>query len=263
MRTQVPAGLNRKEAEIYSRLDSQRLPHHIAIIMDGNGRWAKRRHLPRVAGHRSGVAAVRSTIETAARIHIPALTLYSFSAENWKRPKSEVSYLMNLLRRYLKMELPTMMENNIRLQYIGRQQELPQEVQERMAWAREATEKNTGMVLTLALNYSSRMELVDSFNSLLREASRNGGADHLKVDERNISRHLYTHGLPDLDLLIRTSGEMRLSNFLLWQAAYAEIYVTETLWPDFRGSQLLEAIEAFQKRERRFGGLVEDQGQLP
>ena len=263
MRTQVPAGLNRKEAEIYSRLDSQRLPHHIAIIMDGNGRWAKRRHLPRVAGHRSGVAAVRSTIETAARIHIPALTLYSFSAENWKRPKSEVSYLMNLLRRYLKMELPTMMENNIRLQYIGRQHELPQEVQERMAWARETTEKNTGMVLTLALNYSSRMELVDSFNALLREASRNGGADHLKVDERNISRHLYTNGLPELDLLIRTSGEMRLSNFLLWQAAYAEIYVTETLWPDFRGTQLLEAIEAFQKRERRFGGLVEDQGQLP
>lgn len=263
MRAQVPAGLNRKEAEIYSRLDSQRLPHHIAIIMDGNGRWAKRRHLPRIAGHRSGVAAVRSTIETAARIRIPALTLYSFSAENWKRPKSEVTYLMTLLRRYLKMELPTMMENNIRLQYIGRQHELSQEVQERMSWAREATEKNTGMVLTLALNYSSRMELVDSFNSLLREASRNGGADHLKVDERNIARHLYTHGLPDLDLLIRTSGEMRLSNFLLWQAAYAEIYVTETLWPDFRGTQLLEAIEAFQKRERRFGGLIEDHGQLP
>jgi undecaprenyl diphosphate synthase len=259
----VPAGLNRKEAEIYSRLDSQRLPHHIAIIMDGNGRWAKRRHLPRIAGHRSGVAAVRSTIETAARVRIPALTLYSFSAENWKRPKSEVTYLMNLLRRYLMLELPTMMENNIRLQYIGRQHELPQEVQERMAWARESTEKNTGMVLTLALNYSSRMELVDSVNALLREASRNGGVDHLKVDERNISRHLYTHGLPELDLLIRTSGEMRLSNFLLWQAAYAEIYVTETLWPDFRGTQLLEAIEAFQKRERRFGGLIEEQGQLP
>lgn len=259
----MPAGLNRKEAEIFSRLDSERLPHHIAIIMDGNGRWAKRRHLPRVAGHRSGVAAVRSTIETAARIGIPALTLYSFSAENWKRPKGEVSYLMSLLRRYLKMELPTMMENNIKLQYIGRQHELPQEVQERMAWAREATEKNSGMVLTLALNYSSRMELVDSFNSLVREASRNGGVEHLKVDERSIGRHLYTRGLPELDLLIRTSGEMRLSNFLLWQAAYAEIYVTDTLWPDFRGTHLLEAIEAFQRRERRFGGLIDDQGQLP
>ncbi len=260
LRAQVPAGLNRKEAEIYSRLDPERLPHHIAIIMDGNGRWAKRRHLPRIAGHRSGVASVRSTVETAARLDIPALTLYSFSAENWKRPKGEVEFLMNLLRRYLKMELPTLMENNIRLQYIGRQQELPQEVQERMSWAREMTERNTGMVLTLALNYGSRTELVDCFNALVREAARNGGIEHLKVDERSIARHLYTNGLPELDLVIRTSGEMRLSNFLLWQVAYAEIYVTETLWPDFRGTQLLEAIEAFQKRERRFGGLVSDNG---
>jgi len=260
LRAQVPTGLNRKEAEIYSRLDPERLPHHIAIIMDGNGRWAKRRHLPRIAGHRSGVAAVRSTVETAARLHIPALTLYSFSAENWKRPKGEVEFLMNLLRRYLKMELPTLMENNIRLQYIGRQQELPQEVQERMSWAREMTERNNGMVLTLALNYGSRTELVDCFNALVREASRNGGIEHLKIDERSIARHLYTNGLPELDLVIRTSGEMRLSNFLLWQVAYAEIYVTETLWPDFRGTQLLEAIEAFQKRERRFGGLVGDNG---
>ncbi len=260
MRAQVPAGLNRKEAEIYFRLDPERLPHHIAIIMDGNGRWAKRRHLPRIAGHRSGVAAVRSTVETAAHIGVPALTLYSFSTENWKRPRNEVSYLMNLLRRYLKIELPTFMKNNIRLQYIGRQQELPQEVQERMSWAREATEKNTGMMLTLALNYSSRTELVDSFNSLVREASRNGGVEHLRVDEKTIARHLYTRGLPELDLLIRTSGEMRLSNFLLWQAAYAEIYVTDTLWPDFGGMQLLEAIEAFQKRERRFGGLGSDNG---
>jgi len=262
LRTHAPAGLNRKEAEIYSRLDRERLPHHIAIIMDGNGRWAKRRHLPRIAGHRAGVAAVRSTIETAARIHLPALTLYSFSVENWKRPKSEIQYLMNLLRRYLMMELPTLMDNNIRLQYIGRQQELPQEVQERMAWAREMTEKNTGMVLTLALNYGSRTELVDCFNALAREASRNGGIEHLRVDEKAIARHLYTDGLPELDLVIRTSGEMRLSNFLLWQVAYAEIYVTETLWPDFRGSQLLEAIEAFQKRERRFGGLSGDNGHL-
>ena len=179
----MPAGLNRKEAEIYSRLDPERLPHHIAIIMDGNGRWAKRRHLPRIAGHRSGVAAVRSTVETAARIRIPALTLYSFSVENWKRPKGEVEFLMNLLRRYLKMELPTLMENNIRLQYIGRQHELPQEVQERMSWAREMTERNTGMVLTLALNYGSRTELVDCFNALVVEASRNGGIEHLKIDE--------------------------------------------------------------------------------
>ena len=258
LRATVPAGLNRKEAEIFSRLDPERLPHHVAIIMDGNGRWAKRRHLPRIAGHRAGVAAVRSTVETAARIDIPALTLYSFSAENWKRPKSEVGYLMNLLRRYLMAELPTLMENNIKLQYIGRQHELPQEVQERMSWARESTERNTGMVLTLALNYGARTEMVDCFNALAREASRNGGIDHLKIDEKAISRNLYTHGLPELDLLIRTSGEMRLSNFLLWQAAYAEIFVTNTLWPDFCGAELLEAIEAFQKRERRFGGLIGD-----
>ena len=258
VRATVPAGLNRKEAEIFSRLDPERLPHHVAIIMDGNGRWAKRRHLPRIAGHRAGVAAVRSTVETAARIGIPALTLYSFSAENWKRPKSEVGYLMNLLRRYLMAELPTLMENNIKLQYIGRQHELPQEVQERMSWARESTERNTGMVLTLALNYGARTEMVDCFNALAREASRNGGLDHLKIDEKAISRNLYTHGLPELDLLIRTSGEMRLSNFLLWQAAYAEIFVTNTLWPDFCGAELLEAIEAFQKRERRFGGLIGD-----
>src|SRR5208337_4226439 len=181
---------------------------------------------------------------------------------NWKRPKSEVHYLMNLLRRYLMMELPTLMENNIRLQYIGRQQELPQEVQERMAWAREMTEKNSGMVLTLALNYSSRTELVDSFNALAREASRNGGIEHFKIDEKSIAQHLYTYGLPELDLVIRTSGAMRLSHFLPWPVGHAHVYVTETLWPDFRGAQLLEAIEAFQKRERRFGGLVGDNGHL-
>src|SRR5215471_6276122 len=157
----VPAGMDRKEAEIYLRLDPKRLPQHIAIIMDGNGRWARRRHMPRVAGHRAGVAAVRSTVETAARIKIPALTLYAFSEENWKkRPKSEVDFLMRLLCRYLKAEVPTLNANNIRLEYIGRQQELPDAVQERMEWAREATAKNTGMVLTLALNYSARTELV-------------------------------------------------------------------------------------------------------
>jgi undecaprenyl diphosphate synthase len=262
LRAKVPAGLNRKEAEIFARLDPERLPHHIAIIMDGNGRWAKRRHLPRIAGHRSGVAAVRSTVETAARLNVPALTLYSFSAENWKRPKGEVSFLMNLLKRYLKMEVPTLMQNNIRLQYIGRQHELPDEVQERMAWARATTAGNTGMVLTLALNYGSRTELVDCFTAMVREASQNGGVEHMQIDERSIARHLYTHSLPELDLVIRTSGEMRLSNFLLWQVAYSEIYVTETLWPDFRGTQLLEAIEAFQKRERRFGGLTTDNGNL-
>jgi undecaprenyl diphosphate synthase len=252
----VPAGLDRKETEVYLRLDPVRLPRHIAIIMDGNGRWAKRRHMPRVAGHRAGVAAVRSTVETAARIHIPALTLYAFSEENWKkRPTSEVGFLMRLLSRYLKAEVPTLNQNNIRLEYIGRQHELPVDVQERMEWARQATARNSGMVLTLALNYSARSELVDAFRSIVNSASENGGLEHLKIDEDTVGRHLYTRHLPDPDLVVRTSGEMRLSNFLLWQLAYAEIYVTATLWPDFRGVHLLEAVAEYQKRERRYGGL--------
>jgi undecaprenyl diphosphate synthase len=260
----VPAGLDRKESDIYRRLDPARLPKHIAIIMDGNGRWAKRRHMPRVAGHRAGVAAVRATVETAARIHIPALTLYAFSEENWKkRPASEVGFLMGLLSRYLKAEVPTLNKNNIRLEYIGRQHELPGDVQERMEWAREATARNSGMVLTLALNYSARSELVDAFRSMVDAAAQNGGVDHLKIDEDTVSRHLYTRHLPDPDLVVRTSGEMRLSNFLLWQLAYAEIYVTSTLWPDFRGLQLLEGIAEYQKRERRYGGLNHDAAAVP
>ncbi len=256
MQHKVPEGLDRKETEVYRHLDPARLPKHIAIIMDGNGRWAKRRHMPRVAGHRAGVAAVRSTVETAARIHIQALTLYAFSEENWKkRPASEVSFLMNLLSRYLKAEVPTLNKNNIRLEYIGRQHELPSDVQERMSWAREATARNSGMVLTLALNYSARSELVDAFRSIVDAASMNGGVHHLRIDEDTVSQHLYTRHLPDPDLVVRTSGEMRLSNFLLWQLAYAEIYVTSTLWPDFRGVHLLEGIAEYQKRERRYGGL--------
>ncbi len=255
----VPAGLSAKEAEVYRHLDPEKLPRHIAIIMDGNGRWARRRHMPRVAGHRAGVAAVRSTVETAARIGVHALTLYAFSEENWKkRPKSEVDFLMRLLSRYLRGEVPTLNENNIRLEYIGRQHELPLDVQDRMVWAREATGQNSGMVLTLALNYSARSELVDAFRSMVRAASQNGGIQHLQIDEDAIADHLYTRHLPDPDLVVRTSGEMRLSNFLLWQLAYAEIYVTPTLWPDFRGVHLIEAIAEYQKRERRYGGLNGD-----
>ncbi|HET7893811.1 MAG TPA: isoprenyl transferase [Candidatus Sulfotelmatobacter sp.] len=256
MQDKVPTGLDRKETEVYRRLDRERLPTHIAIIMDGNGRWARRRHMPRVAGHRAGVSAVRSTVETAARIGIPALTLYAFSEENWKkRPQSEVNFLMGLLSRYLKAEVPTLNKNNIRLEYIGRQHELPPDVQERMEWAREATARNSGMALTLALNYSARSEIVDAFRSIVNAASQNGGLEHLEIDEETVARHLYTRHLPDPDLVVRTSGEMRLSNFLLWQLAYAEIYVTSTLWPDFRGVHLLEGIAEYQKRERRYGGL--------
>lgn len=258
MRSSIPEGLNRKELEVYSKLDPARLPHHIAIIMDGNGRWAKRRHLPRIAGHRAGAEAVRSTVEAAARIRVPALTLYAFSEENWKkRPKTEVAFLMELLKRYLKQEVPTLNSNNIRLNFIGREQELPPDVQQRMEWAREATAHNTGTVLTLALNYSARREIIDAFASIARTASNNGGLGHSEITEEEVSRHLYTAKLPELDFVIRTSGEMRLSNFLLWQVAYAEIYVTNMLWPDFRGVDLLEAIAEFQKRERRYGGLVE------
>jgi undecaprenyl diphosphate synthase len=261
LRATIPAGLDRKEAEVFQKLDPHQLPKHIAIIMDGNGRWARRRHLPRVAGHRAGVASVRSTVETAARIKIPALTLYAFSEENWKkRPKTEVAFLMRLLCRYLKAEIKTLNDHNIRLEYIGRKHELPESVQREMEYASEATRRNSGMVLTLALNYSARSEIVDAFRSLAEAAARNGGLSHLEVDEQMVSDHLYTRGLPDPDLVIRTSGEMRLSNFLLWQLAYAEIYVTSTLWPDFRGVQLLEGIEEYQQRERRYGGLGQDHG---
>jgi len=264
LHTSVPAGLDRKESDVYSRLDPRQLPRHIAIIMDGNGRWARQRHLPRIAGHRAGVAAVRSTVETAARIHLPALTLYAFSSENWKkRPATEVAFLMRLLRQYLKAEVPTLNKNNIRLEYIGRRHELPEPVQERMAWAQEATANNTGMVLTLALNYGSRMELVDAFTAIVHAAANNGGLTHLKIDEQLIDQHLYTRHLPDPDLVVRTSGEMRLSNFLLWQVAYAEIFVTPTHWPEFRGRHLLEAIAEYQKRERRYGGLGNGHGTQP
>ena len=254
----IPAGLDEKEAAIYRQLDPHRLPQHIAIIMDGNGRWARKRHLPRVAGHRAGVTSVRYTVECASRIGIPSLTLYVFSEENWKRrPKAEVAFLMQLLSRYLKQEVPTLHKNNVRLQYIGRLHELPATVQEKMEWARQETSRNTGMILTLALNYSARSELVDAFHSMLSAATNNGGIEHLKIDEETVSRHLYTSHLPDPDLVIRTSGEMRLSNFLLWQLAYAEIYVTPTLWPEFRGTHLLEGIADYQKRDRRYGGLNE------
>jgi len=256
----APAGLDHKEVELFKLLDVKHLPRHIAIIMDGNGRWAKSRSMLRIEGHRSGVEAVRSTVETAARIGVPWLTLYAFSVENWKRrPKTETTFLMRLLVKYLEMEVPTLNKNNIRLQYIGRVWELPADVQKKMQWAEDATAKNTGMVLTLALNYGARSELSDAFRSIVNQAAQNGGLAHLlekdALDEETISKHLYTSHLPDPDLVIRTSGEMRLSNFLLWQVAYSEIYVTETLWPDFRGKNLLEAIADYQKRERRYGGI--------
>ena len=245
-----------EEERLLTELDATKLPQHIAVIMDGNGRWAQRRHLPRIAGHRSGVQSARAVIETCAKLNIPALTLYAFSMENWRRPKAEIDFLMRLLREYLRKELPVIHRNNIRLMVIGRPDQLPDAVRADVERAMQQTAGNSGMRLAVALNYGGRAELVDAFNRILDRVRSNGLAG-ARVDEEMISQHLYTAGLPDPDLLIRTSGEMRVSNFLLWQIAYAEIYVTETLWPDFTRAQFFEALLDFQKRERRYGGLAE------
>lgn len=244
-----------EEACLLESLDLTRLPRHIAVIMDGNGRWAQKRHLPRIAGHQSGTKSARITIETCARLKVEALTLYAFSVENWRRPKTEIEFLMQLLREYLRREMPLLQKNNIRMRFLGRPHELPEAVQRDTREAMELTAGNTGMVLSVALNYGGRAEIVDAMNAILAE--RNGHGSASPVTEEHLSRHLYTGGLPDPDLLIRTSGEMRVSNFLLWQIAYAEIFVTETLWPDFNRARLLEALVEYQKRERRYGGIRE------
>jgi len=241
-----------EESHILEKLDLERLPRHIAVIMDGNGRWAQKRHLPRVAGHRAGTQSARTTIETCARLKVEALTLYAFSVENWRRPKAEIEFLMQLLREYLRKEMPLIQRNNIRMRFLGRPDELPDGVRKDTREATEATAGNTGMVLSIALNYGGRAEIVDAMNAILAERNGHGGA---AVTEEQLSRHLYTANLPDPDLLIRTSGEMRVSNFLLWQIAYAEIFVTETLWPDFNRARLLAALVDFQGRERRYGGI--------
>ncbi len=238
-------------------LDPSRLPRHIAIIMDGNGRWANRRNLPRVAGHKAGIEAVRATVETCARLGVEILTLYAFSTENWKRPRSEVETLWNLLHTYIRKELPTLMENNIRMRPIGRLHQLPEQVRQDLEAAMNETSANTGLLVNLAINYSGRAEVVDAVNAAIEKARAAGALDErFRIDEETIAANLYTAGQPEPDLLIRTSGELRISNFLLWQIAYAEIYVTPTLWPDFRRTDLLEALLEYQKRDRRFGGLA-------
>jgi undecaprenyl diphosphate synthase len=239
--------------DLAQAIDPDRLPQHIAIIMDGNGRWARQRSLPRVAGHKAGIDPVRSTVESCARLGIQALTLYAFSVENWKRPRKEVETLWRLLRIYLRRELPKLLENDIRLQAIGRLDGLPFAVRAELEDAIRRTSRNQGLVVNLAINYGGRAELVDAFNRILQKARLTGT---YQIEERDIENELYTAGQPDPDLLIRTSGEMRISNFLLWQIAYAELYVTETLWPDFRTGDLLRAILEYQKRDRRFGGLT-------
>jgi undecaprenyl diphosphate synthase len=226
------------------------LPAHVAIIMDGNGRWAAQRHLPRVEGHRAGIESVRDVVETSARLGIGVLTLYAFSIENWKRPRAEVNTLMTLLKRYLRLELETLRRGNIRFRAIGRIGELPPRVQGELRLGQEATAGNTGMLFNIALNYGGRAEIVDAARRAIEEGIEPG-----ELDESRFSEYLYTASQPDPDLLIRTSGEMRISNFLLWQIAYSEIWVTGTLWPDFRRHHLLEAILAYQKRDRRYGGI--------
>ena len=243
-----------RDEALLARVAWERLPRHIAIIMDGNGRWAAQRGRPRIAGHRAGVEAVRAAVDTCARLGIGALTLYAFSTENWKRPRLEVDALMRMLKRYLRLELEEIHRQNIRFQPIGRIDALAESVRRELQKSVDRTSANTGMVLSVALNYGGRTEIVDACCAAVRRL-QSEGRDPEEITEEHIERELYTRGLPELDLLVRTSGEMRISNFLLWQAAYSEIYVTETLWPDFRRQQLLEAVIDYQRRDRRFGGL--------
>ena len=249
-----------KDRELALTLDPERIPAHIAIIMDGNGRWAKRRGLPRVAGHKVGVSTVRTTVEDCANLGVKALTLYAFSAENWKRPRTEIEVLWRLLRFYLRHELEDLQRNNIRLQSSGRVEALPERVYEELRAVERATARNQGMRLNLAINYSARAEMVDAVNTILDEARIAGRLDSLVVNEKMISQRLYTADLPEPDLLIRTSGEMRVSNFLLWQAAYSELYFSDKLWPEFDEASLDMAIAAYVQRERRYG---KTSGQLP
>ena len=248
--TWVSAGS--REELLARQVDFDRLPTHVAVIMDGNGRWAAERHLPRVEGHRAGIDAVRDVVETSARLGFDVLTLYAFSVENWKRPAAEVSVLMELLKRYLRVELRTLLSNDIRLRVLGQYGELPPDVQRELEAAQARTDGNHGMEFNIALNYGGRAEIVEATRRAI-----DAGLQSSERDERQFSQWRYTAGQPDPDLLIRTSGEMRVSNFLLWQIAYSEIWVTETLWPDFRARHLLEAVLEYQKRDRRYGGIAQ------
>jgi undecaprenyl diphosphate synthase len=241
--------------DLLREVDMSSLPRHVAIIMDGNGRWAAKRSMPRVVGHRAGATAVKKTVETAARLGLECLTLYAFSTENWKRPRYEIRALMDLLVEYLRKELHSLKENNIQFRMIGRSEDLHLSVLEQIRKAELSTFQNTGLRLNIALNYGGRAEIVDAFRKLASDVSA-GRLQPDDIDEEAIHRSLYTRDLPDPDLLIRTSGEMRISNFLLWQIAYAEIHVTETLWPDFGEEDLFAALIDYQSRDRRFGRIA-------
>lgn len=246
----------KKDKEVLSpeEIDRERLPRHIAIIMDGNGRWAKKRGLPRSMGHRAGVEALRDVVKACSNLGIEVLTLYAFSTENWRRPKEEVGVLMTLLTEYLRRELKELHENRVRVKTLGDISHLPLEARNELAKAKKQTEGNPGLILNLALNYGGRAEITLAMHQL-GKAIQQGKLVPEEINEESINEALFTAGLPDPDLLIRTSGEMRLSNFMLWQLAYTEIVVTEQLWPDFNPRILFDAIKAYQTRERRFGGL--------
>jgi undecaprenyl diphosphate synthase len=234
------------------RIDPNRVPNHVAVIMDGNGRWAKGKGMNRIFGHRNALTAVRETIEAAAEIGTQAITLYAFSTENWNRPKTEVKALMTLLINSLNNELKTFQENNVKVNAIGSIDSLPKNAQKTLAGVIEKTKNNTQIVLTLALSYGAREEIVNTIKNISKKVVNNELSIE-EIDEKIINNHLYTFNLPDVDLMIRTSGEQRISNFLLWQMAYAELYFTDILWPDFRREHFFDAIIEYQNRERRFG----------
>jgi len=241
------------EAQLLELVDRDYVPNHVAIIMDGNGRWARKRNLRRIFGHRQGADAVRNAVKACRELDIRYLTLYAFSVENWSRPKEEISALMKLLEDFLRKEKKEMIAEGIRLNAIGRLEDLPTSTQEEIAQTKEATKDGDELLLTLALSYGGRTEILEAVRRMM-----DAGVEPKEVNEENFHRYLYTDGIPDPDLLIRTSGEMRISNFLIWQVAYSEIYITPTLWPDFARRDLYEAVIEFQSRERRFGGLGKD-----
>jgi undecaprenyl diphosphate synthase len=244
-----------KSQDLQDKIDKERLPRHIAIIMDGNGRWAQKRGLPRTMGHKAGVEAIRGIVKACSNLGVEVLTVYAFSTENWRRPKEEVGVLMTLLTEYLRRELNELHENKVQIRMIGNISQLPLEAQQELKNSMKRTQNNPGLILNLALNYGGRAEITHSVQKIC-EAAVQGKLKPKDITEEVIDRALFTSGLPDPDLLIRTSGEMRLSNFLLWQLAYTEIVVTECLWPDFDSEELVKAISAYQKRERRYGGLT-------
>ena len=242
------------EANLLSQLDLEHLPNHVAIIMDGNGRWAKKRGKPRIFGHKEGAESVRAILDTFARLEIEAVTLYAFSTENWKRPEKEVSALMQMLKHYIRKEIDEVHANKIKFCAIGNISGLAEDIQEEIYKAEQKTKNNTGTKLNVALNYGGRAEIVEACRKSFSDIIKNGGSPN-EFSEQHIEQSLYTKGLPEVDLMIRTSGEMRISNFLLWQVAYSEIYVTDTLFPDFRREEIFKAFLDFQKRDRRFGGV--------